>query len=174
MFRKIFEARRKKQNSIKSANLAYGALVAQARKPVFYTTHAVADTIDGRFDMVALHLFIVLRRLDTINGGQDMQQHLADITIADMDQSVREMGVGDTGVSKRIMAMAQAFWGRFEAYKHATNETMVDAIVKNVFRGDSSKAIYAQNMAKYVESQLLYLSKQSEQNILKGNIKFND
>ena len=174
MFKKIFEKRRKKQQSIRSANMVYGILVAQARKPIFYTTHSVADTIDGRFDMVALHLFIVLRRLDSVDGGRLMQQGLANITIADMDQSIRELGVGDTGVSKRIKVMAKAFWGRFEAYNIVEQKALASGVTKNVFRGDATKAKQSHALAKYIIAQIEFLNKQDDLAILEGNLKFND
>ena len=174
MFKKIFENRRKKQQSIRNANMIYGILVAQARKPIFYTTHSVADTIDGRFDMVALHLFIVLRRLDSVDGGRLMQQGLADITIADMDQAIRELGVGDTGVAKRIQIMAQAFWGRFEAYNILEQKSLASSVIKNVFRGDATKTKQANALAAYIIAQIEFLNKQDDLAILKGTLKFNE
>src|SRR4051812_22915736 len=79
----------------------YGMIVAQAREPVFYRTLGVPDTVEGRFDMVLLHLWLVLRRLRESEGGVALSQALFDHFCADMDANLRELGVGDLTVPKR-------------------------------------------------------------------------
>src|SRR5262249_10301984 len=73
----------------------YGMIVAQARLPIFYERFRVPDTVNGRFDMVLLHLWLVLRRLRTADGGAALSQALFDHFCSDMDDNLREMGVGD-------------------------------------------------------------------------------
>ena len=77
----------------------YGHIVAQARNEAFYTRFGVADTVEGRFDLITLHMFIVLRRLkDLEKEGGKLSQDLFDVMFADMDKNMREMGLGDLRV----------------------------------------------------------------------------
>lgn len=93
----------------------YRHLVEKARDPAFYAVLGVPDTVDGRFDMIVLHAMLVLRRLRGQGAAAENRgQELFDLMFRDMDQSLREMGVGDMSVGKHIKRMAQAFYGRAE------------------------------------------------------------
>ena len=93
-----------------SVENVYRKIVERARDPQFYKELGVPDTVDGRFEMVALHTFLVLRRLKPEAGGEsDISQALFDVMFEDMDSSLREMGAGDMGIGKRVKAMVQAF-----------------------------------------------------------------
>ncbi len=100
------------------AQRLYAALTAQARRPDFYIACGVPDSIDGRFEMVALHAFLLFRRL---KGQGDkagaVAQSVYDVMFADFDASVREMGAQDLGVGRRIKFMTEAMNGRFQAYE---------------------------------------------------------
>jgi cytochrome b pre-mRNA-processing protein 3 len=100
------------------AQRLYAALAAQARRPEFFISCGVPDTIDGRFEMVALHAFLLFRRL---KGQGDkagaVAQAVYDVMFADFDASVREMGAQDLGVGRRIKFMTEAMNGRFQAYE---------------------------------------------------------
>ena len=96
----------------------YGMIVAQAREPLFYQALGVPDTVDGRFDMVLLHLWMVLRRLKQ-GDDEALPQALFDHFCSDMDANLREMGVGDLTVPKRMQAFGEAFYGRSAAYDMA-------------------------------------------------------
>src|SRR3990172_2570155 len=107
-----------------SARKLYEAIVAQARRMEFYAALGVADTVSGRFDMVALHMFLALRRLRGPGadgkGAADQRalaQALLDVMFDDMDASLRELGVGDLGVGRRVQAMAEGFYGRAAAFE---------------------------------------------------------
>lgn len=92
--------------------LLYGKIVAQSRRPVFYARWGVPDTVTGRFDMIALHMALVLRRLRTEpRRTQVFAQALFDLFFKDMDRSLREMGAGDLGVPKKVRKMADIFYG---------------------------------------------------------------
>src|SRR6267378_2892298 len=90
----------------------YGMIVTQAREPLFYRDFGVPDTVNGRFDLLVLHLWMVLRRLKSIEGGADVSQTLFDRFCDDMDANLREMGVGDLTVPRRMQAFGEAFYGR--------------------------------------------------------------
>jgi cytochrome b pre-mRNA-processing protein 3 len=94
----------------------YGAIVAQARNPALYTDFGVPDTVEGRFEMIILHLALVLRHLRAGEAEKAVGQQVFDAFCADMDRSLREMGVGDLGVGKRMRQMAEAFYGRAGRY----------------------------------------------------------
>ncbi len=120
------------------AERLYAAIVAQARQPVFYRERGVPDTVDGRFDMILLHSFMVMLRLrddDTAGGGQSLLQTLYDIMFVDMDHAIREIGVGDLSVGRHIRRMMKAFNGRMAAYENALDdqEAMKDVLRRNVY-----------------------------------------
>jgi cytochrome b pre-mRNA-processing protein 3 len=120
----------------KSAEELYAAAVAQARRPEFYASLGVPDTIDGRFELVALHTFLVLRRLKGQGQAAEAGQALVDLFIQDMDASLRELGAGDLGVGRKVKAMAQAFYGRIAAYDSGlagSAATLEDALRRNLF-----------------------------------------
>lgn len=120
----------------KTAAGLYAALVAQARRPEFYTRLGVPDSLDGRFELVALHAFLVLRRLKSDAEGAAAGQALVDLFVEDMDASLREMGAGDLGVGRRVKAMAQALYGRIAAYEAGlagSEQTLAGALRRNVF-----------------------------------------
>jgi len=113
----------------------YSACVAQARREEFYRLYGVADTIDGRFDLLVLHVFLVMRRL---GGEGEIKQKLFDLMFADMDQSLREMGVGDMSIGKRMRPMIAAFYGRTQAYEKALAQSGValsEALARNLYGG---------------------------------------
>ncbi len=95
----------------------YAGAVAQARQPVFYARLGVPDTVDGRFDLVALHIFLILQRLKAEPDAAPFAQAVFDAMFADMDRNLREMGVGDLSVGKKVKAMAQGLYGRIAAYE---------------------------------------------------------
>jgi len=124
----------------RAARRLFSAIMAEARAPAFYLEGGVADTIDGRFDLVVLHLYLVLRRLKGEGpAGQAMAQRVFDAAFSNFDEALREMGVGDLSVGKKIRKMAEAFYGRLEAYERAFGagqvDALEDALVRNIYRG---------------------------------------
>ncbi len=120
----------------------YGAAVAAARAPGFYRDLAVPDTLDGRFDLVGLHVFLVIRRLRALpSPGAEMAQAVFDAMFGDMDVNLREMGVGDLSVGKRVRAMWEAFHGRARAYETALDAgdegALAASLARNVWRGSA-------------------------------------
>ncbi|MBI3700234.1 MAG: ubiquinol-cytochrome C chaperone [Afipia sp.] len=116
----------------------YGMIVAQAREPAFYLRYNVPDTVNGRLDLLILHLWLVLRRLRRAAAGADLSQALFDRFCTDMDANLREMGVGDLTVPKRMQAFGEAFYGRSTAYDLAIESGRGDfaqAISRNVLDG---------------------------------------
>jgi cytochrome b pre-mRNA-processing protein 3 len=120
----------------KEAEAMYAAIVSQARRPQFYAELGVPDTLDGRFELVALHTFLVLRRLKARGEAGNSGQSLVDLFVEDMDASLRELGASDLGVGRRVKAMAQALYGRISAYEAGLDgsaDALEAALRRNLF-----------------------------------------
>lgn len=152
----------------------YEAIVAAARHPAFYARWGVPDTLDGRFDMIALHTYLVLDRL---KGAEPrFRQELVDEFFRDMDRSLRELGVGDLSVGKKVRKMAEVFYGRVAAYDAALaaeGDALVAAIARNVFPDDPDAA-GAAPLARYVREQRVHLAAQDATAIAGGQVSFKE
>jgi len=158
------------------AERLYDTAVAQARQPVFYARCGVPDTVDGRFDMVVLHVSLLIRRLRRGgDGGQGLAQTLFDTTFRDMDRSLREMGVGDLGVARRVKDMAKAYYGRAEAYDQALDageaDLLREALRRNLLAGAGEDAD-VQSLADYVTQTDGALTAISDTDMLAGDAVF--
>ncbi len=114
----------------------YACINEEARQARFFIDWQVPDTLDGRFELILLHMFLYLERLKEMEEDTTgFQQQLIEAFFEDMDRSIREMGVGDTGVGKRVKAMANAFYGRMHAYSQALNhdEALEYALATNLY-----------------------------------------
>jgi cytochrome b pre-mRNA-processing protein 3 len=119
-------------------DVIYGMIVTQAREPLFYRDLGVPDTVNGRFDLIVLHLWMVLRRLGGVAGMVGLAQALFDRFCADMDDNLREMAIGDLAVPKKMQAFGEAFYGRIAAYDMALSdspEALAQAISRNILDG---------------------------------------
>lgn len=137
----------------------YGMIVTQAREPLFYRDLGVPDTVNGRFDLLVLHLWMVLRRLRPMPEGAALCQALFDRFCEDMDDNLREMGVGDLTVPKRMQAFGEAFYGRSAAYDMAladSREALAQALCKNILNGEGIEK--ARGLAYYAEAAIAALS----------------
>jgi cytochrome b pre-mRNA-processing protein 3 len=143
----------------------YGMIVAQARSGAFYTNYGVPDTVQGRFELLALHLVLVLRRLGrdpqstgTFRGWgrrESRGQLLFDAFCRDLDANLREMGVGDMGVPRRMRRYGEAFYGRQAAYQAALDTTekraLENALARNIFELENVDARVSR-LAEYVRA----------------------
>ncbi len=150
MFGRLF---RRDNDARAIASALYGAIVAQARNPALYRDFGVADTVTGRFEMVTMHMILVLDRVEQVGEAtRPLGQQIFDLYVTDMDRSLRELGIGDLGVPKRMKKMAQAFFGRHDAYRQALAAgdapRLAEAIARNVYQGGNPAATEA--LAAYV------------------------
>jgi cytochrome b pre-mRNA-processing protein 3 len=146
----------------------YGMIVTQAREPLFYRALEVPDTVDGRFDMVLLHLWIVLSRLKQ-RDDEGLSQLLFDHFCSDMDANLREMGVGDLTVPKRMQAFGEAFYGRSAAYDRALaagREPLASALNKNINYGGNIES--ERRLAAYVADAIDALAGVDEASLTRG------
>jgi cytochrome b pre-mRNA-processing protein 3 len=170
-----WRARRANRNLIEQL---HGEIVAVARRPALYLDFQAPDTLDGRFEMVALHAGLVLRRLSAISGlGDEIAQDLADCVFRHFDDALREIGVGDTSVPKRMKKMAEAFYGRTKSYSEGLDEPASDrlarALARNVYGGESlAKAPAAPALARYVRAAAAALDAQTVEDFATGRIVF--
>jgi cytochrome b pre-mRNA-processing protein 3 len=137
----------------------YGMIVTQAREPSFYRDLGAPDTVNGRFDLLVLHLWMILRRLKSIEGGTDLSQALFDRFCDDIDANLREMGVGDLTVPKRMQAFGEAFYGRAAAYDLALAagaEPLAQALCKNILNGEQIEK--ARRLSLYAEAAIAALA----------------
>jgi cytochrome b pre-mRNA-processing protein 3 len=165
------------------AHVLYVALVEQSRNPFFYASSGVPDTLDGRFELILLHMFLVLHRLKAAHGGvfdekeSGCEQRLIEVFVEDMDRSLREIGVGDLGVGRRVKTMANAFYGRLQSYEHALGESeaaLHEALRRNLYGTTQAtdEAIHA--MAGYVREAVAKLAAQDVTQLQDGVITFTD
>lgn len=151
----------------------YGMIVTQAREPIFYRDLGVPDTVNGRFDLLLLHLWLLLRRLRTVLGATELSQALFDRFCEDMDDNLREMGVGDQTVPKRMRAFGEAFYGRVQAYDQAMEgggEALAEAICKNILNGTGLGQ--AQRLAAYARASEADLGRTDQAALLLAAFRF--
>lgn len=154
----------------------YGMIVAQARLPVFYREYGVPDTVDGRFDLIVLHLALFVRR--TAGGASSLQQlgqAVFDAFCLDMDENLREMGVGDLAVAKQMQHVGSAFYGRYRAYEEAladgAEDVLTGTLARNVYGTDASAAA---KLAIYIKDAADCLARQDNATLENGRIAFPD
>ena len=155
-----------------TSEVLYGNAVEMARDPSFFTDHGVADTVDGRFDALALVVGLIMRRLkDCGEEGQELSQQLFDSMFADMDLSLREMGAGDIGVAKRVRVMAEAFMGRLDAYASALDSgdrvALSAALQRNLLRGDGEVGEAMIDFVMHLEKHIAELDTET---LLRGHL----
>lgn len=152
----------------------YGAIVAQARDPALYADYGVADTVDGRFEMVVLHTILILDRLQEGDArARAVGQAVFDLYCTDMDRSLRELGIGDLGVPKRMKKMTERFYGRAAAYRPSlaagNAAALRQAFERNVFDGEARGAV---GLAAYALRQYAALRAVPPDRMLAGHVAF--
>ena len=155
--------------------MLYVAAIEVARRPVFFQQFGVQDTVDGRFDTLSLVVILIMRRLKNCGvDGKKISQQLFDSMFADMDLSLREMGAGDIGVSKRVRVMAEAFLGRLNAYVIALDKNdrlaMGAAMRRNLFRNDADVDPLGNGAVDYVFALASEISNLDRDDLLLGNL----
>ncbi|MCG5239169.1 ubiquinol-cytochrome C chaperone family protein [Azospirillum doebereinerae] len=157
----------------------FTAIVERGRAPVFYRDLGVPDTLDGRFEMVALHAFLVMRRLKG-QGAEagSLSRRLYETMIDNFEKSLMEMGVGDTGIGRRVKTMARGMAGRIRAYDEAladSDERCLEVALDNnvygtVVAGVDPAALVA--LAAYVRACVVTLDGQALEALMEGQPNF--
>lgn len=157
----------------------YAQIVAKARQPWLYLNAGVPDTVTGRFDMITLHSFIVMEHLSRQGDKEsEFNQLLFDEVFLDMDHSLREMGVGDVSVGKRVRKMSEIFYGACNGYRTALEESdpakaLAEALQRNVLGKDISTE-KLDNLVDYSLQTIKQVEKLPVKSILKGKMAWPD
>ena len=161
-----------------TAGLLYKAAVDQARTPEFYAGLGVPDSLDGRFELICLHVFLVLNRIKGEGeAAASVSRELYDIFFADMDRCLREMGAGDLGVGHKVQRMAEGFFGRLQAYDSACevegDGEIFEVLKRNIYGTlGNAEGLWIEEMAGYVRRAREELSAQPLEAILTGDVQF--
>jgi cytochrome b pre-mRNA-processing protein 3 len=152
----------------------YGAIVAQARMPAFYRDYGVPDTVDGRFELIVLHLVLLMRRFDRDGALRELGQGVFDAFCKDMDHNLREMGVSDLKVPKEMRQIGAAYYGRANAYRGAFAQgidALAAACARNVL-GMPGRAEAGTRLATYIIDAARGLDGQETSALVRGTVQF--
>ncbi len=165
---------RKRSPAGRTATELYGSIVTAARREAFYVRDGVPDTPDGRFALLIVHMFLAMERLRSEgDAGQTLSRALVEAFVSDMDDSMREMGVGDLSVPKKVKKAAGALYDCVAAYRAAIEVgDLAEALRATVMPGDAAPA--ADAVASYMKQAAAALAAQPAPEILAGRVAFPD
>lgn len=184
MFCTLFSSKKNKQTE-KVAHALYKSALSSTRKPVFYKCFGVPDTFDGRFDLLLVHIFVILHRIRAVDSNNKISQAVFDSVFRDMDQTLREMGIGDMGIPKHMKRMMTAFNGRMHIYQLACDPdslsdeieverlSLHDALLRNLY--GTLEDVDHQNlddMAAFIRDNISQNDTHIIDEILNGNVAF--
>lgn len=163
-----------------AARHLFALIVERARDPAFYRLAGVPDTVDGRFEMIGLHLFLVLRRLREEERDKEqaraLAQSLFDIAFSNFDANLREMGVGDLSVGAKVKQMAQGFYGRAAAYDEGLADkeggSVEAALRRNLFGTVTPTEAQLGAMAEYLRTGERTLLSHDMSELGAGRVRF--
>ena len=182
LLRGLLQHAKRRADEREVARSLYIAAVAQARRPTFYTECGVADDLDGRFDLIVLHVVLTVRALSpTGETGKRLADYMFRIMMDDMDLNLREMGVSDLRVGKRVKSMARAFYGRAAAYEKAIKvdrdndsggEELKAVLRRNVYGADNPGVTKIARLLNYVLRAETILTELPDDELLSGRVVF--
>lgn len=154
----------------------YGATVTQARDPAFFAELGIEDTPEGRTSILIIHIFLVLNRLNEVGSARASKigQYLSEAYVSDIDDCLREMGVGDMSVPKKVKRAAQALGERCMVYQKAMGASTYALAeeLKETVPGLAGVEHGAWRLAVYMSAAAVRLSEQNESGILAGTPEF--
>jgi cytochrome b pre-mRNA-processing protein 3 len=182
---RLFGRSTEKRDRRTPAERLYGGAVQQARSPAFFGAGRFSDTVEGRFEALALHGFLVLHRLKSEGeAGRALAQQFFDAMFVDMDRNLREIGIGDLAVGKRIKLLAENFYGRIKSYEEGlggsdgaleaavARNLLTETAVARVATGVPPIPPFAAAMAVYIRQEAAALATQSYRSLAEGRIAF--
>jgi cytochrome b pre-mRNA-processing protein 3 len=155
----------------------YNSIVEQARRPEFYQSLDIEDSIDGRFDLIVLHAGLYLPRLKAVRAeGKQLSQAMFDHMFANLEFNLRELGVGDMGVPRKMKAMISAFYGRVTAYESSLRDgdavALRSALHRNVYRDAAVDPALVDALASYVRAASESLKAAGDDVIVAGAVEW--
>jgi cytochrome b pre-mRNA-processing protein 3 len=174
MFARLFGRGRRANRAI--TDLLYEEIVAAARQPAFYSDFEVPDTPMGRYEMLSLHVFLLLHRLRGEEGAaREVAQDLTDEYFRDVEHSLRELGIGDQGIPRRMKKLGRMFYGRAAAYGAALDagdrDSLVAALARNV-RPDLASWPQAARLADHVLAAWADIAGRPVDDAVTGRLRF--
>ena len=170
---KWLNARRQRQDT---ASQLYNAVVAHARSPAFYLSYGVPDSELGRFEMICLHSYLLFRRLGKTDiAGKELAQSVHDLMFADLDRTLREQGIGDMGIGKRVKELARNLYGRIDAYESGFAEgsdALAEALRRNLYASADPSESELTAMIVYIDDAIHNLDGQQTPTIMSGQVSF--
>lgn len=165
------------RQEVKLADQLYNHVVSASRNPQLYGQSGAPDTANGRFELIILHIYMLFRRMQEDDAKvKSIKQKTFDCFLADMDVSLREIGVGPDGVPKRIQKMLENFYGRAGAYQAAIDDDnlmhLADVIARNFYPDGKVNNQGAKNLAEYVFQAIIRLDQASTDNVMNSNFRF--
>ena len=166
---------RKRRSNRALIDQLHGKIVAAARRPGLYAELSAPDTFEGRFEMMTLHAGLVMRALSRLPGfGGELAQELADSVFRHFDIALREIGISDVGLAKRMKRLAEAFYGRNKAYGEALDAgdaaLLTSALERNIYGGANAR--HAPALALYVEECARALAEIPVDTFAAGDVAF--
>lgn len=176
MFEWFRQARARRRENAEIVRQLFEAIAEQARAPVFYTSLGVADTVMGRFEMLALHMHLFQHRAkDGSEALQAMAHDVVDALFRELDDSLRQIGIGDVAMPKRMKRLARMVYGRWESYGEALaqgdTEALAEAYRRNVYV-EGGVASLAPELARYAMQARDELAAQDDTTFLAGRVRF--
>lgn len=172
LFNKLFP----KSAEVRSAQALYAAVVEQSRQSGFYSGCGVQDSANGRFEVLALNLFLVMHRLRAAPGCFRLARALSEQAVTDIDRNLREMGVGDLSVGRKVKQLTQSLYGRYSAYTaglEGDEEMMAAALRRNLFAGDpAADPLAIAEIATYLRREAASLAMQPDDAFRGGRVAF--
>ena len=156
----------------------YDSIVAQSRAEIFYRELGVPDTAEGRFELIVLHLHLVLERLRREGtAGVRLSRALIEAFVTDMDDSMREFGIGDMGVPRRVKRAAAAVYERSAAYAAAQQaqaevNALAQVLLEHIYFANCSDSRLPEHLAAYVRNAGGALERVDSSRILDGDLPF--
>ena len=157
--------------AVQAGRELFKALAAQARQPAFYAELGVPDTVEGRFELYVLHLVLVLHRLKGRGGeAAETSQATFDAFLRNLDEGLRDMGVGDLSVGKKMRRLGEAVYGRIRSYDKALSEpgglAPLEALVSRTVYRDQPPAGATARVARYIEGCVAAMAAQPMEAVL--------
>ena len=156
---------RRRRDRKQTAQNIYGSIVAQAREPDFYSVLGVPDTLEGRFEILVIHLFLASQAIGATQWSNDLPAEFIELFIADMDVTMRELGISDIRVPKKMRELSSVLHDRLQAYRAAFEKAdpaaLIQILKRHVCTGDGQNNAGAAALALYMFETLADLSTQA-------------
>jgi cytochrome b pre-mRNA-processing protein 3 len=156
-----------------AGHILYAAAAAQARTPDFYAAMAAPDTMEGRFELYSLHVILLVLRLKGAGGeAREVTQGLFDAYLESLDIALRELGVGDLSMGKKMKKLGRAFYGRVRSYEASSADpaALEDLIGRTIY--ETMPDADPKPLARYVERVQSALALQPLERLISGEVEW--